>query len=245
MHTPDELNSPFNSDFSEPRADVWVIDAREFASSSDILRSFLADDELARCDRFASPLSAATYMTARAGLRFLLSRYLDQPVRSFAIKIEANGKPFVDNSLSLYFNVSHSAHMIVVAFAGCPLGVDIEQLERNVDFAAVLRRFFSPTEQASCLQHQQVDPQKTFFRGWTRKEAVLKATGEGIAGLAHNEISFAPDLQKAMLSYFGSKESADSWFFHELEPAQGFIATLACQSPLKLVRNFRLRPEML
>ncbi|MBU1109447.1 MAG: 4'-phosphopantetheinyl transferase superfamily protein [Candidatus Riflebacteria bacterium] len=244
MHTHDELKLAFSIEFSEPRADIWVIDAKDFTDSTDVLRSFLAEDELVRYERFACQQSAATYLAARAGLRFLLSCYLNLPARSFVIKTEANGKPFVENLYNLYFNVSHSSHMIVIAFAGNRLGVDIEHLERKVDLAAILRRFFSPTEQSSWAQYQQADTQRTFFRGWTRKEAVLKATGEGIAGLAHNEISFAPDLQKAMISYCGSKDAAVSWFFYELEPAPDFIAALACQVSLNVVRELRLLPEM-
>ena len=232
-------------DFGAQRADIWVIDTGEFAADSELLRSFLLPDELERHARFASRLTARTWLAARAGLRFLLGRYLDENVRSLIIKTGPNGKPFVENHFQLCFNISHSGSIAVIAITDRDVGIDVEHLDRHVDTAAVLRRFFSPAEQASHAQFQPADPRCTFFRGWTRKEAVLKATGEGIAGLAHNEISFAPALPHAMLTYRNSAEAAQTWFFHEFEPAPGYIAALACQAPPLQIKLSRLRSNML
>jgi len=234
-----------NPDFRQQRADIWVIDTGEFAADSELLRSFLQPDELERHARFASRQIAATWLTARAGLRYLLGRYLDETPQSLIVKTGPNGKPFVENPFQLSFNISHSGSIAVIAVTDRDVGIDVEQLERQVDTAAVLRRFFSPAEQASYAQYRQVDPRRTFFRGWTRKEAVLKATGEGIAGLAHNEISFAPALPHAMLTYRNSAEAAQTWFFHEFEPAPGYIAALACQSPPMQIHKSLLRPGAL
>lgn len=234
-----------NPDFTRPRADIWIIDSGRFADSAETLRGFLAPDELTRYERFACRQTARTWLTARAGLRFLLGRYLDLSAREITVQTSENGKPFVENIYKLCFNVSHSADIVVIAMTGWAVGIDVENLDRKVDAAAVLRRFFSPAEQASCAENLLIDAKKTFFRGWTRKEAVLKATGEGIAGLAHNEISFAPRLTRAMLSYRGSHEAADSWFFHEFAPAPGYIAALACQSPALDIREKQLLPASL
>lgn len=232
-------------DFGAQRADIWTIDVGEFAADSVLLRSFLLPDELERHARFASRQTANTWLAARAGLRFLLGRYLDENVRALIIKTGPNGKPFVENHFQLCFNISHSGSIAVIAITDRDVGIDVEHLERQVDTAAVLRRFFSPAEQASYAQYQQTDPRCTFFRGWTRKEAVLKATGEGIAGLAHNEISFAPALPHAMQTYRNSAETAHTWFFHEFEPAPGYIAALACQSPPLQIKHNRLHSNML
>jgi 4'-phosphopantetheinyl transferase len=234
-----------NPDFTRPRADIWIIDSGRFADSAETLRGIITPDELTRYERFACRQTALTWLTARAGLRFLLGRYLDLPARDLVIHTSENGKPFVENMYDLYFNVSHSANIVVIAMTGWAVGIDVENLNRRVDSAAVLRRFFSPTEQANCAENMLLDAPKTFFRGWTRKEAVLKATGEGIAGLAHNEINFAPGLTRAMLSYRGSQEAANSWFFYEFEPAQGYIAALACQSPALAISEKWLQPASL
>jgi len=234
-----------NPDFRQQRADIWVIDTGKFATDKELLCSFLQPDELDRHARFASRQIANTWLAARAGLRFLLGRYLDESVRALIIKTGPNGKPYVENPFQLCFNISHSGEIAVIAFTDRDVGIDVEHLDRRVDTAAVLRRFFSPTEQASYAQYQLTDPRSTFFRGWTRKEAVLKATGEGIAGLAHNEISFAPALEHAMQTYRDSAETAHTWFFHEFEPAPGYIAALACQSPPLQIKLNRLLGDML
>ncbi|PKL48612.1 MAG: hypothetical protein CVV42_09065 [Candidatus Riflebacteria bacterium HGW-Riflebacteria-2] len=241
MLTPADI-SP---DFSRQRADIWVIDANEFTGCGEFLRGFLLPDELERHARFACRQNAATWLTARAGLRFLLGRYLDRRARSLKIETEGNGKPFVSNPYGVCFNISHSGNIVVIVVTDRPVGIDVEQLERRVDSAAVLRRFFSPLEQQSHADCLSSDPKRTFFRGWTRKEAVLKATGEGIAGLAHNEISFAPGLPHAMLTYHGSIEAAGTWFFYEFEPAPGYIAALACQSPSLQIKENHLHSNML
>jgi len=232
-------------DFRQQRADIWVIDVGEFAADSELLRSFLQPDELERHARFASRQVANTWLAARAGLRFLLGRYLDESARELIIKTGPNGKPYVENPFQLCFNISHSGEIAVIALSDRDVGIDVEHLDRRVDTAAVLRRFFSASEQDSYAQYQPNDQRQTFFRGWTRKEAVLKATGEGIAGLAHNEISFAPALPHAMQTYRNSAEAAQTWFFHEFEAAPGYIVAFACQSPPLQIKHSRLRTDML
>lgn len=241
MFSPTETNP----DFSGKRADIWIIDPGDFDDCDQRLLGLLQPDELERHARFASRQTAATWLATRACLRFLLSRYLKEPVRSLMIETAQNGKPFVSNHFQICFNVSHSADIAVIAISDRDIGIDVEHLERRVDSAAVLRRFFSPAEQASYAQYQPADPRRTFFRGWTRKEAVLKATGEGIAGLAHNEISFAPALSHAMLTYRGSTDAAAIWFFHEFEPAIGYIASLAAESAPLQIKETRLTSPML
>lgn len=240
MLTPADTNPYFKSS----RADIWIIEASELAGFDQFLCELLTPDEMVRYQRFACRQIAATWLAARASLRFLLARYLSLPVKSFAVKTEENGKPYVENRYNLAFNLSHSGNIAVIALADRPVGIDVEQLTRKVDSDAVLQRFFSPLEQSSHAQYSQLDPAHTFFRGWTRKEAVLKATGEGIAGLAHNEISFAPDLPRAMLSYQGSREVAQTWFFHEFSPAAGYICAFACQSPPLQFRKIKLLKQM-
>ncbi|MFZ5950920.1 MAG: 4'-phosphopantetheinyl transferase family protein, partial [Candidatus Rifleibacteriota bacterium] len=104
-------------------------------------------------------------------------------------------------------------------FAPCCCGIDIECSARKVDFQPILRRFFSEEEIASW--QLQPDPVSAFFRGWTRKEAFLKATGVGISGLSKVRISFDPELTEPVIWLDESFGTADHWFFQDffIEPS--------------------------
>jgi 4'-phosphopantetheinyl transferase len=111
-------------------------------------------------------------------------------------------------------------------FSPAICGIDIEGVGRKIDLSAILKRYFSETERQSWQSHRQNDETLCFFRGWTRKEAFLKATGEGISGLGKCEISFAPDIKKALLNSEKETKETKNWFFNEFLPEENFIGSI-------------------
>ncbi|SPE26046.1 4'-phosphopantetheinyl transferase [Candidatus Sulfopaludibacter sp. SbA3] len=136
--------------------------------------------ELARADRFLSGVLRRRYLRSHRAMRSIL-RSLTSSELIFAIG--ENGKPYLASVPEVKFNLSRSKGMAAVAAArGIEVGVDIERLRPLTDYMGIAERFLPPTAAAEFAAVFQPDPEREFFRRWTRTEAVLKATGEGLMG---------------------------------------------------------------
>ncbi|MFZ4774476.1 MAG: 4'-phosphopantetheinyl transferase family protein [Terrimicrobiaceae bacterium] len=151
---------------------VW----RFFSAPDDEI--FLSPEEAARAVKYQSTAARAAYLAGRAGLRRAAALYSKVPPQELRISIDGNGKPFFENA-GIHFNLSHSGSAIVGAFSEAPVGLDIESRGRCHDFVAIARRFFHPSEADSLAA---APDEEDFLRLWTGKEAMLKLSGEGLAG---------------------------------------------------------------
>ena len=210
---------------------VHVIEATALLSRAPALTDCLAAEEQTRLNRYGNAAARDMFIAARGGLRLLLARLLNTGAGAIRIATHEHGKPYLPDYPDLHFNISHSRTLALIAIASHPVGVDIEYLRRPVDFAAVLRRFFSSDERRDWQNHATPTPAEAFFRGWTRKEAILKATGEGIAGLGHTVVSFKPDEPRALLSRLQDPAEAQKWLFKDFCPATDYQAAVALQAP--------------
>lgn len=222
--------------------EIWAARASDYPAGSTGLIDCLNADERLRYAKFSNHAARNAFLVARAVLRHLLGSYLKLPPCQIPINTSENGKPFLGESLNLFFNISHSQDMVLLAFSDCQVGVDVEFCNRKVDFDAVMRRFFSQRERQDWQKNSLPTPEIAFFRGWTRKEAILKATGEGIAGLGHTEVGFAPDNNHVLLSRHGQEDASSSWFFHDFSPAEGYQAAVAVNAPEKRIIFKNLLP---
>lgn len=142
------------------------------------LRSLLDEQELARAARFKFDHDRERFMLGHGWMRELLAHYLGRSPASIHAERGRFGKPFLPDG-ELHFNLSDTKDAI--AFAVCrsvEIGVDVETIDRRVDHEAVSAHYFTPEEQHRIAQSEQ--PKRTFLEFWTRKEAVLKASGVGI-----------------------------------------------------------------
>src|SRR5207245_6672996 len=166
--------------------DIWQIGIAELESMAlPALLRLLSNEERARAERFRSSRARTEFIVARAGLRSILSRYLDVGPAGMQFRYAAQGKPclaFVEEQAPLHFNVSHSHGLAVYAVTtGCDVGVDVEKVRASVATERIARRYFSEREVADFLRVQPEQRCRAFFNCWTRKEAYLKARGSGLA----------------------------------------------------------------
>src|SRR5262249_11168791 len=121
----------------------------------------------------------------RAILRTLLGRYLDAAPHAVRFTFGPFGKPSLDpsdNQKRIAFNVSHSGDYSLLAFGmAAEVGVDVERIRPKENLADLARDVLSPAEYSNFLTLQDSNRQKAFFQAWTRKEAMVKATGEGLS----------------------------------------------------------------
>lgn len=136
-------------------------------------RELLTLDEQERAARFRFPHLQSSFSLARGALRILAGRYLNTDPAGIRFEYGPNGKPSLAGGARLKFNVSHSGALALFAFTlDCEIGVDVEEIRPMPDREQIAARFFSAQEAA--------EP-GAFFRLWTRKEAYIKALGEGLS----------------------------------------------------------------
>jgi 4'-phosphopantetheinyl transferase len=201
------------------------------------MRTILNPDETARADRFLMDVHRNRFVAARALLRDLLAGYLEQ--RPQAIRFEYNewGKPalapgFVGNDLR--FNLSHSQNLAMYAFAlERNVGVDIEMIRAEVASERVAESFFSPWEVETLRALPREDQPEAFFNCWTRKEAYVKARGQGLSiDLKSFDVSLVPGDEAKILR----GDDCIGWSLASFSPEQGCVAAMVTQGgPLQIV----------
>ena len=146
-------------------------------------RALLDDHERARADRFHFRSDRIAFTAAHALARTMLATHGGLPPAAWRFVPGPFGKPAIDPALdrpTIRFNLSHTRGMVACAVtAQDDVGVDIESVDRPNGGRDIADRFFSPAETA-LIDHAPPDEQRAvFFRLWTLKEAVMKATGRG------------------------------------------------------------------
>ena len=188
------------------------------------LRQTLSPDELRRAARFLAPEAQTRFIVARAILRDVLARYAGraQPKLSSAI-VQGQALPGFRLRGRRPGVQSHSRGMALYGVAvGRQVGVDVEQVRSNLDHERIAKRFFSAAEAAALRDLPPDIGAESFFRCWTRKEAYIKARGEGLAiPLASFIVSCAPGEPPALLSVQDHASEVDRWTFPPLPPIAG------------------------
>ena len=164
-------------------AQVWSVALDLFHADAKRLEAVLCAEERRRAARYRREQDRVRFIAARATLRCLLAAHLGAEPHEIAFAYGANGKPALSPGGGLEFNLSHSGDLAVIALAhDREVGVDVERLRPLSSAQRIAERLWSSGE-AAALGTLDEDARLTaFFATWTRKEAVVKALGEGITG---------------------------------------------------------------
>lgn len=224
---------------------VWRV-RLDSSTAADALFPVLSADEQARARRFFQERHRRRYTVAHGALRQILAAYLDQPAESIAFSTGPHGKPSLVESGTpthrLEFNLSHSGDLALVAVAwDRPVGVDLEEWERDMNHLEIAERFFSPAERDTLrtLAASTDDLVRGFFAAWSRKEAYLKASGHGVTrGLHHFDVTLAPHEPARLLADRKDEDALERWRMVALPPAPEFSGALVVAAPLDEVLLF-------
>lgn len=196
--------------------------------------ALLAPHERERAERFRFPQHRDRFVIGRGMLRSILGSYLQISPAQVGFEYSERGKPFLADWAELAFNISHSGDRALFAFAWrAQLGVDLECVRPMPDAVQLAARFFCASEAAVIAAAPTAERERAFFRAWTRKEAYLKATGQGILGLADIEVAIAADRLPEILAIEGDRARALGWFLYHLEPAANYIGAVAVDGILR------------
>jgi 4'-phosphopantetheinyl transferase len=200
--------------------------------------SVVSPDELERAGRFSFEDDRHRHLLSSYATREVLSRYLRVSPGGIPIAITAKGKPHLKGE-GIRFSVSHSRSVAVVAVARARVGVDVEEMDTGFPHAEVAERFFS--EEEAHAVRAEADPQRRaalFFSYWTRKEALLKASGEGLhADLKCVDFSAAQKGEGSWMDHGGAR-----WAVAELGPERGVFCSLALEGELRRVERYVWEP---
>ena len=229
---------------------VWPVRISEQDEHVASLYALLADDEQQRAQRFAFPNLQRSYIVTRGMLRVLLSRYLETPPENISFIYGAKGKPAVAET-RVRFNISHSGDLAVYAFTNdCEIGVDVEQIRPLPDMEDMARRFFCQTESLELAGVPEADRTRAFFSCWTRKEAYIKAVGDGLSiPLDSFAVTLRPDEGARLIHLENDTRAAAAWTIQNLELDPEYTAAVAYRDAERCVEISGLvkvpRPEAL
>ena len=204
---------------------LWVLDLDPGATEAARRVAATTGAERERASRFRRPQDADRYLSAHGALRLILAGALECNPHALSFGERSKGKPYLEGT-PLEFNLSHSGNVALVAVSPVrQVGVDVEQLRPLADFDSLAAHVCNEAELTSIMGLALADRERAFLALWTRKEALAKGTGEGIAAVFRND----GDAPAAM---------DNGWTWVEVNDLPGYAACVAAEGAgWRLVRR--------
>lgn len=210
---------------------LWWTDLALGADALERAAASLSPDETARAARFGTEALRSKYVAGRSSLRLVLGRTLGIAAAAVPLRRGARGRPELALAAPAPdFNLSHTRDGAVIGIVhglppGTRIGVDVERHDRVLAADSLARKFLSPQEQAS-LQGADADLRRLrFLRYWTCKEAMSKATGDGLVA-PFSRLTVGIDGGLALIA--GPPPYVpEAWRLHAAAVPPGFLATVA------------------
>jgi 4'-phosphopantetheinyl transferase len=219
-------------DLAPDEIHVWRAELDRPEAAVERMARTLSPDEQERAKRFVLERVRTRFVAGRGLLRAILGRYLGREPHRLRFTYRERGKPALApaESTDLSFNVSHSGGVALFAVArGREVGVDVEQLRPMPRAERIAERFFSVPERRALAALPAARLVEGFFTCWTRKEAYIKARGDGLGHpLDQFAVTIAPD-EPARLSAVGHGDASEiaRWSLEGLPPGPGYVAALS------------------
>lgn len=227
---------PEKLDLSRREVHLWRANLDLSSEESDEILETLSLDELARAAQFRFHVDRLRYVAARGVLRNVLARYLGQRPWELRFRLGSFGKPALElgqGACPLRFNVSHSHGLALYAVArGREVGVDLERIQPRLIKGAIIEQVFTRHEISHFRSLPRSLQPRAFFSSWTRKEAYLKACGDGLLT--------SPDSFEFSMAQEETTELSDDgdtrWSLQGLTLAPEYAAAVAAEG-----RDWHLR----
>lgn len=198
--------------------------------------ALLSVAEKQRADRFLVEHAREQFIFAHAAKRRVLAQYLNQAPTEIQFLTGEHDKPYLPQHAGIHFNISHSHRGFLLGIsAEQELGVDIEYHKPGVPVIELAQRFFAQSEYESLIALPEKDQLNGFYRIWTRKEAFIKATGQGLSfGLSNFSVSLQTEGMDCLLTINGSAKLARQWSLGSvLYEKNDYSAAVAAQGEIK------------
>lgn len=218
------------AELADGEVHAWLAD---LDTPADVSTKVLGPAEVARSSSYLSPQDGARFAASRAWLRVVLSRYVGAEPARLHFAASSGGQPVLagEHAGLLHFSLSRSADRALVAVSRSPLGADIELVSARVGLADLIACRFGPAEAHCIAGGCGGSPLRGFYRHWTAKEAFLKATGRGLAGLRETELTCAA---RPAIQVGGHRVN---WTLSVLDVAPDYAAAVVGYGPVTMCRT--------
>lgn len=236
------LPAPKRHALERDEVHVWRASASAQPSRVAGFARLLTSDEVERANGFHFKKDRDGFTVARGLLRTLLGRYLQVEPERLRFDYSPYGKPSLKGAGAtpspLRFNVAHSGDLILLAFAvEREIGVDVERLRDDFATEEIAARFFSRHEVTALRAMPNALRVESFFRCWTRKEAYIKARGEGLSLLLDKfSVSLDPREPASLVAIEDAPHEVSRWSLWDLSPGEGYAGALVVEG-----HDFKLR----
>jgi 4'-phosphopantetheinyl transferase len=199
------------------------------------LEMILSEDERIRAHRFRFEAGQRRYIASRGVLRSILGRYLNVSPLELHFHYGEYGKPSLagDFTANPYeFNLAHSHELALFGFTrGVPVGVDLEYLKTDRDYDKIAARYFSKLENEIYCSLPPSERPGAFFNAWTRKEAFIKAIGQGLTlPLDSFDVTLTPGKPAQLLRVGDDPGEASQWYLESFAPDPDYVGAVAVRS---------------
>ncbi len=211
--------------------DLWQISLDLAPEEMDALEELLSSQERARARRFHFERDRRRYVVAHATLRSLLAEYTGKVPLELDFEVSAHGKPSLAGS-GLFFNLAHSHELALIAVTTLgEVGVDVEYARALDDLDSLARACFSADEYREWQSLPAAQAHPAFFQAWARKEAFIKALGEGLSHpLQAFRVSLLPGEPAQLLEVAGDDREAARWTLHGIHLPAGYAGAVAIRA---------------
>ena len=222
---------------------IWCAKTDFSTPPNTSLFSTLSIQEKLRADRFKFSNDRLTFITARGILRSLLGKYLQKHPAKISFRFGEFGKPKLSENTSLQFNISHSENLVIFGFAkNQSIGVDVEFIKEGVELLDIAKRFFSTNEFKTMSSLADSEQKLAFFNCWTRKEAFIKAIGDGLSfPLDQFEVSLRPNEPAKMLATHWNPNETSKWSLYSFNPQKDYVAAIAIKNQIEKIKYWRYK----
>jgi len=221
----------------------WVNLSNELAVNQCF--NILSEDEKERAAKFRFEKDRQHFIIARGVLRQILSLYLSEKPDAIQFEYGKNGKPFFPKN-TLQFNLSHAGEIALIALTkNNIIGIDVEVINRKIEVEQVAQHFFAKGEFDRLMSLPKTQIYEAFFNCWTRKEAFIKATGDGLSfPLDQFEVSVKPNEKAELLATYFNEKEREKWSLFDLKMKEGYKAALAVRGKVEEIKCFEWRPPL-
>jgi len=209
---------------------IWLIPFDKIINRISFFEDLLSQNELSRAGKFHFEMDRSKFIVGRGILRLILSKYsgiLPSQIKFIYNEFEKPSLEKGQNSMFLEFNTSHSASFITIGITiVAQIGIDIENLERKSDLLELAKRYFAEGEFINLISLPKDLMIEGFYNCWTRKEAFIKAIGNGLSHpLDTFEVTLTPDEETRFLKIAG--ENVEEWSLINIEPHSEYVGAIA------------------
>lgn len=244
LKTYDQWNTPPQQIIIPPRdIHVWRINVNDYSNYLANFYKLLSYDEHKRTSQYHFEKDRKNFIIARGILRSIISRYLLITPEEIKFSYNAYGKPYLNpkNNGPLYFNISHSADLILYIFSkNNEVGIDVENIHPIDNFENIAEQFFSPRENIKLKSVPASLRLNSFFKCWTRKEAFIKAIGNGLSYPLHEfDVSLLPNEPATLLKVQRDPYLSSQWSLKALTPYPGYEAAFIFKVPCENIKYWQ------